>query len=560
MTDYYDILNIPPDASPEMITERYRRLVQMHHHDQPQPGATVIKTTEELQRISEAYQVLSDPVQRASYDQQHDLNMLPTPEHLLPKPHISPAILDFGTLKHGEVQTLIFVVSNLGGPFKSVDFKSRAAEDWFRIAHTRQIAETATIEVEVTVDTRSLVAGHNYAGQIEVHLDDVAARVNLVLQVAALSAPDFTSVPRPQPVSTPLPVRRFTLPYLPAWAVILIMAISLGLAGGALLPSLVRDRPSATSTMTPTTIPPPPTLPPGQIVFTVNENGHLMLHTAQTDGLNQQNLNTPGWSPTCSPDGRAIAFVSDRSGFLQIYSINTDGGMPTRLTDSPEEKSDPLWSPDSQWLAFIAHTPAGGVIYLVDGQGITRRTITTADMGDVQQLTWSPDGRFLAFAARSADARRVYRITAEGTDLRQLTDFETWQPAWSPDGERIAVTAEGGIYTLNADGSQRLRLTTFRAWASAWAPDGGSIAFLSDRGVPGGHPELWVMRANGQQQQRVTDTGCWGYAWSSTGQELAYLTRDMAQPSGLFLEVISMESGAQQRLAPAEGHSLSWKP
>lgn len=386
--------------------------------------------------------------------------------------------------------------------------------------------------------------GQGYARQIGADVDGI----NTGLKMATLPPP------------TPLPVRRFKILQLPGWAVVLAVVVLLGLAGWALRPLFVSGVPAATPSIAPTTISPLSTSQPGQIAFTVYENGRLMLYLAQTDGSNQQNLNIPGWAPTWSPDGRSIAFLSDRSGAPQLYSVSADGGTPTRLTDSPEGKMAPAWSPADQWIAFIAQTSSGGAIHLIDTQGISRRTIITTDVGDVAHLTWSPNGQQLLFDARRNGEQRVYSIGVDGTGLQQLTNFETWQPAWSPDGERIAVAAEGGIYTFNKEGSNRLRLTTFQAWGPVWSPDGRSIAFLSDRGVPGERPELWLMETNGWRQRQMTRAGCQGYVWSPDGQELAYLTGSVVEAAEVYLEVINIETDAQRRIAPASASDLSWKP
>jgi Tol biopolymer transport system component len=81
-------------------------------------------------------------------------------------------------------------------------------------------------------------------------------------------------------------------------------------------------------------------------------------------------------------------------------------------------------------------------------------------------------------------------------------------PAWSPDGSRIAVVSDRDghqeIYVMNADGTAQARLTAHAARDAdpAWSPDGGRLAFVSDRD---GNPELYLMTANGSAQTRVTN-------------------------------------------------------
>ena len=187
--------------------------------------------------------------------------------------------------------------------------------------------------------------------------------------------------------------------------------------------------------------------------------------------------------------------------------------------------------------------------------------MTDINVGDVARFAWSPDGRWLLFEAQQSGEHRVYRVQADGTGLQALTDFDSWWPAWSSDGEHIAVSSKGGVYTLDKDGTNRLQLTTFRGWAPSWSPDGRRMAFLSNRGVEGQNPELWLMDADGRNQARLTTSGCWGYAWAPDGEWLAYLTGNMqAQTPVLRVWAVNVTTREQQEIAQANEPHLSWKP
>ena len=345
------------------------------------------------------------------------------------------------------------------------------------------------------------------------------------------------------------------------WVGGLLVLTILAAAGVVAVPMLLPQLEAILAPAEPTRPLSAATPPLGQIAFAAYQDDHLALHMAQADGTGTVVLNMPGWSPSWSPGGSQIVFVSDRGGAQQLYVIAGQGGSSIRLTDSLEEKVAPAWSPDGQWIAFIARTSAGDILDLVNRQGINRRAMTDINVGDVARFAWSPDGRWLLFEAQQSGEHRVYRVQADGTGLQALTDFDSWWPAWSSDGEHIAVSSKGGVYTLDKDGTNRLQLTTFRGWAPSWSPDGRRMAFLSNRGVEGQNPELWLMDADGRNQARLTTSGCWGYAWAPDGEWLAYLTGNMqAQTPVLRVWAVNVTTREQQEIAQANEPHLSWKP
>mgnify|MGYP006257062527 FL=1 len=91
------------------------------------------------------------------------------------------------------------------------------------------------------------------------------------------------------------------------------------------------------------------------------------------DGGNVEQLTaSPGhdWGPVWSPDGRRIAFASNRSGNFDVYVMDADGGNVEQLTDDPAEDFEPVWSPDGKHLAFGSRRLAGEMrIYLMATDG-----------------------------------------------------------------------------------------------------------------------------------------------------------------------------------------------
>jgi len=140
-------------------------------------------------------------------------------------------------------------------------------------------------------------------------------------------------------------------------------------------------------------------------------------------------------SPTFSPDGRQIAFVSTRPGLPQIYVMAADGTgqelfapFDWGVTGSSHA---PEWSPDGTRLAFHRDVQGSPQIFIMDARSRAVRQLTSA--GRNEDPTWAPDGRHIAFISMRTGRRQIWVIDVETGRVRQLTNVgETRLPAWSP--------------------------------------------------------------------------------------------------------------------------------
>jgi tricorn protease len=145
-----------------------------------------------------------------------------------------------------------------------------------------------------------------------------------------------------------------------------------------------------------------------------------------------------------SPDGRTIAFISDRSGEDQVWLAEQDGsGEPRQLTDGLEAMLyAPEWSPDGKQLAFA---DKDGKLYALTVADRRLRQVARETRGQVQDYAWSPGGSFLAFSLSHASGFRSIRIwnAADGS-LHQVTDelFHSYEPAWDPEGNYLFFLAD----------------------------------------------------------------------------------------------------------------------
>jgi TolB protein len=178
--------------------------------------------------------------------------------------------------------------------------------------------------------------------------------------------------------------------------------------------------------------------------------------------------------PAWSPDGRRIAFTSNRGGQLDVYLVNADGSGLMRLTRARRAIDvAPAWSPDGTRIAFASDR--AGVnnleIYVmkVDRSGLTRPTFTGGDhdvLGDDNLPDWSPDGTRIVFASTRDQNEEIYVMNADGSGQTRLTatlGADESRPAWSPDGTKLLFTVLRfarplTVFAMNADGTARVRL------------------------------------------------------------------------------------------------------
>ena len=277
-----------------------------------------------------------------------------------------------------------------------------------------------------------------------------------------------------------------------------------------------------------------------QIAFMSRRDGNNEIYVMNADGGNPQNLtNNPSDDryPSWSPDGKRIAFSSDRDGrprknfgiTYEIYVMDADGGNQQRLTNNDFDDWHPVWSPDGKRIAFSSDRDDreghfSHEIYVMDADGGNPQNLTN-NPSDDRYPSWSPDGKRIVFSARRDGhfigelgiTYEIYVMDADGGNQQRLTENRKndWYPSWSPDGERIAFVSDRKgdlenyeIYVMDADGGNPQNLTNNRAHDSSpsWSPDGERIAFSSDRKGNWENVDIYVMEADGGNLQNLTNS------------------------------------------------------
>ena len=290
-----------------------------------------------------------------------------------------------------------------------------------------------------------------------------------------------------------------------------------------------------------------------RIVFQSNRDGHIHprlgwptheIYVMEVDGNNQRRLtNHPNFDigPSWSPDGKRIAFMSDRDEHVienapgglpnyEIYVMDADGGNQRNLTNNPNNDSSPSWSPDGKRIVFASDRDGNRdgnrgnyEIYVMDADGNNQQRLTDNDFYDGGP-SWSPDGKRIAFSSRrdghfigeGGVTYEIYVMDADGGNEQRLTNNRKsdWSPSWSPDGKQIAFTSDRKgddvnfeIYVMDADGENTRRLTNNRVYdtSPSWSPDGEQIVFVSNPDGKHENYEIYVMDNDGGNQQKLTN-------------------------------------------------------
>lgn len=231
-----------------------------------------------------------------------------------------------------------------------------------------------------------------------------------------------------------------------------------------------------------------------------------------------------------------------------------DGSRRVRLTRGAD--SGPSWSPRGVYVAFARRTsPGQSQITVADARGRVLRQFGT---GFSTKPAWSPNGRRIAYSA----GNRIVVATIGGRTITEIPSRALYGgPIWSRDSRRLAFgemqeTDRGairGIYVVNADGTGR-RLLIGNATDPAWSPNGSRIAYVAypSRLAESGH--VFVARADGSSSRRLSPSaeGESQPAWAPSGRQIAF-----ARDSTI---VVAQSNGNGERVAIRGAQGPAWRP
>lgn len=228
---------------------------------------------------------------------------------------------------------------------------------------------------------------------------------------------------------------------------------------------------------------------------------------------------------------KKLAFMSNRTGNFDIFSVDIDGKNLKNLTDSPENNYMPAWSPDNEFLAYTSRENAMESIFVVKSDGTGKLKITSGKSWKDTSPLWARDGTKIAFLSNRTGLNEIYRVNPEGTELFNLTDNKIDEKdfSWSPDGTKIVFTGryeeQTDLYIMDSDGNNQRKLTNDKGieYDFSWSPDGEKIVFTTTQ-YTDGVANISVVDIKSGNILNLTSDNVWKRypLWSPDGSSLIF--------------------------------------
>lgn len=276
-----------------------------------------------------------------------------------------------------------------------------------------------------------------------------------------------------------------------------------------------------------------------------------------------------------SPDGRHVAYVTTPASkegehpVSAIWLVAADDGTPRRLTTSEAADGAPRWSPDGRRLAFVSDRLERGKpqVYVLDLAGGEAVRVTAAP-GGVGQAAWSPDGSLLAYTAMDPETEEEKRRREERDDARvvdaNVKRASLWVMAVPEDTAAIAPNALPEPRRVSPEG---IHIGTQADAGFTWAPDGQSFVVLASPD-PKAHytfaPEMAILSLDGELRSLGRFEGLLTTPkFSPDGQTLAFVAAEEVIPAFFSLQTMPASGGQPHIVAPGfEGsfREFAWLP
>ena len=245
--------------------------------------------------------------------------------------------------------------------------------------------------------------------------------------------------------------------------------------------------------------------------------------------------------PDLSPDGKKIAFESDRLGHWEIWTCATDGSGCDQVTALHGTAGRARWSPDERYIAFEFHPNERSEVYMVEVPGGVPRLLPTIPGADNLSPSWSRDGQWLYFASkRGNEPFQIWKISMRGGAPVKLTKNGGISPVESPDGRFLyyAKYEAGGIWKMPLSGGEETRVLDESGgpgWPNWMVSDEGIYFLRTNKPV---HDTIQFLDFASKKIIRIWSLpkgAGWGLAMSQNGKSIFYVQSEFAESNVMLV-------------------------
>jgi Tol biopolymer transport system component/predicted Ser/Thr protein kinase len=234
--------------------------------------------------------------------------------------------------------------------------------------------------------------------------------------------------------------------------------------------------------------------------------------------------------PAVNAATRRLAYTS-KTQDTNIWSVNLadetrPAGDPVRVIASTQSDVNPQISPDGKRVAFSSNRSGRYEIWIWDGDSPDAYQLTAFGAGTTGSPRWAPKGRDIAFDSNIGGRANIYVVSSDGGTPRKLTESHGANvvPCWSPDGSTIYFGSNRSgvfqVWKMKADGTKPEMITKNGGFAPLVSPDGKFIYYGRSPGTEG---DIWRVAAEGGEERRLVD-GVYRYSFAVTPKGIYYVS------------------------------------